>query len=222
MNESMLEGGIGGSRARTGSGSDYPIRELEARLDRRLAAIESQRGRAMWTTRFAGAGVVLTLVALAAVLWTVVPDDRAWTVNSLSTEEIVLRDVDGIERGRLATGSDGRTQLSLSDGDGRERIRLTVLPDGSPGVTITDTDARPRAVLGYLPDGTTNLVFADAQGISRAVFGLEADGSSQAVFTDRAGMIRTLVGVGVDGLPSVSVIEDETGEDGEEGSSQTP
>jgi hypothetical protein len=191
------------------STSDYRIREVEARLDRRLATIESQRARAGWAARFAIVGLVMTLAALAVVFWRVVPDEDAWSVGSLATEEIVLRDADGVARGRLATDSDGRAQLSLSDRDGRERIRLTVLADGSPGVTISDPEARPRAVLGYLPDGTTNLVFADAEGISRAVFGLDPDGSTQALFADRAGTIRTLVGVGADGVPAVSVFERE-------------
>lgn len=212
MNDSMrARGGAGGSTAEIASGSEYRIREVEARMDRRLAAMESQRGRTRWVARFTGAGFVVTLAALALVLWRVVPDAGAWAVDSLSTEEVVLRDADGVARGRLATDSDGRALLSLSDRDGRERIRLTVLADGSPGVTISDSDSRPRAVLGYLPDGTTNLVFADAQGVSRAVFGLESDGSTQALFADRAGTIRTLVGVGADGLPSVSVFEGEGG-----------
>lgn len=212
MNESMRDTGMaGGYTAEMDSGSDYRIREVEARLDRRLEAIESGRARARWTVRLTGAGLVVTLMALAIVLWKVVPDDRAWTVESLTTEEIVLRDADGFPRGRLATDANGRAQLSLSDRDGRERIRLTVLADGSPGVTISDRDARPRAVLGYLPDGTTNLVFADDQGVSRAVFGLDSDGSTQALFTDRAGTIRTLVGVDAGGEPAVSIFEDETG-----------
>lgn len=219
MNGSMRDTGRGvGSTAEMDSGSDYRIRETEARLDRRLAAVESQLGRTRWAARFTGVAFLATLVALGTTLWTVVPDDRTWTVDSLSAEEIVLRDAEGVARGHLAVESDGRAQLALSDRDGRERIRLTVLPDGSPGVTISDRDARPRAVLGYLPDGTTNLVFADAQGVGRAVFGLDPDGSSQALFTDRAGTIRTLVGVGPDGVPSVSVFE----EDAEREGSQIP
>jgi hypothetical protein len=200
-----------------GSGSDYRIREVEARLDRRITAIESQRGRTTWTAVLLGAGFLVTIGALAIVLGTVMPADRAWTVDSVSAEEIVLRDADGIARGLLGTASDGRAQLSLSDRDGRERIRLTVLADGSPGVTISDPDARPRAVLGYLPDGTTNLVFADAQGVSRAVLGIEPDGSTQALFADRAGTVRTLVGVGADGVPSVSTFEGATEEEGSQG-----
>ena len=201
----------GGAGAETPSTADYRIRETEARLGRRLSALEAQRGRLAWTARLMGAGFVLTLLALAFVLIIVVPDKGALTVESLSTKEVVLRDAEGVARGMLATDSDGRAQLALSDRDGRERIRLTVLADGSPGVTISDPDARPRAVLGYLPDGTTNLVLADAQGVSRAVFGLEPDGSTQALFSDRAGTIRTVVGVGADGVPSVSLFEEEGG-----------
>ena len=193
------------------STSDYRIREVEARVDRRLEALESQHGRMRWLARLMGAGFVATLITLAIVLRGVSGGDGALAAGSLLTEEVVLRDVDGITRGRLGTDSDGRVQFSLSDRDGRGRIRLTVLADGSPGVTISDADARPRAVLGYLPDGTTSLVFADAQGTSRAVVGLEPDGSTHALFSDRAGRIRTLVGVGADGVPSVSVLEGEQG-----------
>lgn len=200
------KGGAGGSTSEMPSGSDYRMRELEARLERRLEAIESERRRGRWMRGVGNAAFLAMLGAATLALWTATPRDGAWTVESVSAEEVVLRDADGIARGRMAT-DDGRAQLTLSDQDGRERIRLTVLADGSPGVTISDPDARPRAVLGYLPDGTTNLVFADAQGISRAVFGLDADGSTQALFADRSGMIRALVGVGADGDPSVSTFE---------------
>lgn len=215
MNDSTRDTGFGGtSTAEAAPSSDYRIRETEARLDRRLAQLEAERGRARWMTRLSGAGLVLTLAALAAVFSMVSPDEGSWSVDSVSTREVVLRDADGVARGLLATDADGRAQLSLSDRDGRERIRLTVLADGSPGVTISDGDDHPRAVLGYLPDGTTNLVFADEQGVSRAVFGLESDGSTQALFADRSGAIRTLVGVGADGVPSVSTFEARTQEGG--------
>jgi hypothetical protein len=186
------------------SDSDYRVREAEGRLDRRIAGLEARLGRRRWQGRLAIIGTLVSLVAVAFALRAQAPSDGAWMMDSLSTREVVLRDVDGIERGRLATDGDGRAHLSLSDRDGRARIRLTVLADGSPGVTIHDGADRPRAVLGYLPDGTTNLVFADAQGTSRAVFGLEPDGSTQAIFADQAGTMRTLVGVGADGAPSVA------------------
>jgi len=210
MNGSMRQTGAAGAfTAEPDAGSDYRVREVEARLDRRIAAVEADQGRTNWAARIAGAGFLITLTALVIVMVTVLPGDAGWAVDSLSTHEVVLRDADGIERGRLSTDAEGRAQLSLSDRDGRERIRLAVLADGSPGVTINDPEARPRAVLAYLGDGTTNLVFADAQGVSRAVFGLEPDGSAQALFSDRDGVIRTLVGVGSDGDPSVSVFEEE-------------
>jgi hypothetical protein len=189
--------------------SDYRIREVEARLDRRLSFMETRERQQRWRGRITGLALAVALSALAFVLWKFVPHSESWAVRSVFTEEIVLRDAAGVERGRLATDPEGRAQLSLADREGRERIRLTVLADGSPGVTISDPEARPRAVLGYLPDGTTNLVFADSRGTSRAVFGLEADGSTQALFADPSGAVRTVVGVGADGVPSVSILEDE-------------
>jgi hypothetical protein len=214
MSDFVRDRGVGeGPTAEANATSEYRIREVEARLDRRIEAVESRSGRTGWTTRFAAAGFVVSLAALAIVLWKVAPRGGDRTVNTLSAKEIVLRDADGVERGRLATASDGSARLSLSDREGHERIRLTVLADGSPGVTISDPDSRPRAVLGYLPDGTTNLVFADSGGTSRAVFGLEPDGSAQAVFADPSGTIRTVVGVGADGTPTMSTIEGKT-EDG--------
>lgn len=187
--------------------SEYRIREVEAFLDRRLTIVES-RTRSRWPARLSGIGLAVALTALAVATLGSGPSDGPWAVDSLAAEEIVLRDSDGVERGRLTTGDGGEALLSLSDREGRERIRLTVLADGSPGVTISDPDAKPRAVLGYLPDGTTNLVFADAEGTSRAVFGVQPDGSTQALFADRSGAIRTLVGVGANGEPSVSVFDD--------------
>lgn len=207
MNTSLRDVGLAGAMADAGSGADYRIREVEARLDRRLTAMEGRGGQAGWAIRFVILGLVATVAALGVALWRAVPGDGAWAVGSLSAEELVLRDADGMARGRMATDAEGRAQLTLSDQDGRERIRLTVLADGSPGVTIHDRESRPRAVLGYLSDGTTNLVFADELGVSRAVVGIDPDGSSQAFFTDASGAIRTLVGVGPDGEPSVSTYE---------------
>lgn len=186
---------------------DYRVRELEARLDRRVGELEREANRARWAMRVA---VAATLLASAAVFWVVRSDARlseSWSVATLSTNELILRDREGFARGRLGTDDEGRAELALADRDGRERIRLTVLPDGSPGVTISDAESRPRAVLGYLPDGSTNLVLADAWGVSRAVFGLEADGAAQVLFTDPDGAVRTLVGVGADGASSVSTYE---------------
>lgn len=185
-------------------GSDYPIREIEARLDRRVTALEAQLDRLRTTVQLMGAGGAAVLIAFAFVLFTGGGDDQSRVTQSLVAQEVVLRDADGIVRARLGMDADGRTQFSLSDRDARARIRLTVLPDGSPGITISDADARPRAVLGYLPDGTTSLVLADAQGTSRAVVGLEPDGATHALFADESGAIRTLVGVAADGVPAVS------------------
>jgi hypothetical protein len=186
------------------SDGDYRIREAEARLDRRIATLEGRSGPVRWAPALAAAAFVFGLCALVVAMRAGSPGPGPWSVSSVSAEAFVLRDADGIERGRMALGSDGRAHLALADREGRERIRLTVLADGSPGVTVMDANDRPRAVLGSLPDGTTNLVFADAQGIGRAVLGLEPDGSSQALFTDRVGTVRALVGVGATGAPVVS------------------
>jgi hypothetical protein len=189
--------------------ADYRVREVEARLGRRLSALESQRDRLSWMMRLTGAGLAGTLILLAVVLTGAGRSIPGGAGGTLVTGELVLRDGEGITRGRLGTSADGSTRFALADGDGRERIRLTVLADGSPGVTISDADARPRIVLGYLPDGTTSLVFADAQGFSRAVVGLEPDGSTHALFSDRSGRIRTLVGVDAEGLPAMSMFDEQ-------------
>lgn len=185
----------------------YRIRELEARLERRLAAVEEERGRSRLLAVASTVGLVLTIATLVFVAVTVLPEDREIVAGSISTGEIQFHDDAGVVRGQLGMDADGRSRLTLADEDGQERIGLTVLPDGSPGVTVNGPDGRPRAVLAYLPDGTTNLVLADAQGVSRAVFGVEPDGSARALFSDRTGAIRTLVGVDPEGEPSVSVVE---------------
>lgn len=201
--------GPGGSADGADATVDYRMREVEARLARRMDAMESQRQQLRWLTRLMGAGLAALVIVIALLVTTGSGEHESLSAGTLFAGEVVLRDADGVARGRLGLDDDGRVQFSLSDRDGRSRIRLTVLADGSPGFTISDADSRPRAVLGYLPDGTTSLVFADADGISRAVLGLGPDGSTHALFADRAGLIRTLVGVGADGVPSMSLIEDD-------------
>ncbi len=133
MNDFVRDrGGVGGSTAEAAATSDYRIREVEARLDRRLVTVEAQRGRSRWATGLTVLALLIASGALGIAVWAVAPREGARTMASLSTREVVLRDADGVERGRLATDADG-SQLSLSDREGRERIRLTVLPDGSPG-----------------------------------------------------------------------------------------
>jgi len=209
MMDSTRDKGAGASDGGESS-VDYQIREVEARLARRLDTLESQRLQLRRMARLTGAGLAATLVVLVLVILSTASGDHdSLTTETLLAEEVVLRDADRVTRGRLGMDDDGRVQLSLSDRDGRERIRLTVLADGSPGVTISDADDRPRAVLGYLPDGTTSLVFADAEGISRAVVGLGPDGSSHSLFADQAGLIRAVVGVGAEGVPTMSLVEDD-------------
>lgn len=192
MNEDTRENGTG--PAFGGGGADYQIRELEARMARRLTLLESKVARARGAAWAAGVGFVMALTALGLTLKDGVFAGDTQSLRELVTEGITLVDAEGVERGRLATDADGQAALSLSDHDGRERIRMTVLGDGSPGLTVHDPESQPRAVLGYLPDGTTNLVF-----------------------TDRGGEIRTLMGVGPDGNPSMTVFEDAGGTDTSEG-----
>lgn len=206
MNDSNR--GPGGGSAGMSTEAEYRVREVEARLGRRLEALEGARARNGVLAVLSAVGFVLAVASLAVVMLAVVPDDREVRAASVSAGALQLTDADGITRGALSTDDQGRARLTLSDRDGRERIGLSVLADGSPGVTINDPDGRPRAVLAYLPDGTTNLVLADARGVSRAVFGLEPDGSARALFSDRDGAVRTLVGVDPQGVPSVSVMED--------------
>lgn len=207
MDSTRDTGATGASLEGADSPFDYRIREVEARLARRLDALESQRLKLRWLSRLTGVGLVVTLLALVVILRKASGNHDALTAGTLYAHEVVLQDADRVTRGRLGLDEDGRVEFSLSDRDGRGRIRLTVLGDGSPGLTITDADARPRAVLGYLPDGTTSLVFANAEGISRAVVGLGPDGSTHALFADRTGVIRTLVGVDADGAPAMSVVQ---------------
>ncbi len=184
MNEDRRENGTGPGAL--GALSDaYQIRELEARLARRLTALEGKVARARGAAWAAGIGFITALTALGLTLKDGVLAGDTETVRYLVTEGITLVDAEGVERGRLDTDPAGQAALSLSDRDGRERVRMTVLGDGSPGLTMHDPESQPRAVLGYLPDGTTNLVF-----------------------TDRGGAIRTLMGVGPDGSPSMTVFED--------------
>ena len=81
---------------------DYQLREVEARLDRRLATMEARHARTRGVAMVAGAAFIVTLVSLVVVVGKAVTDDGARTLQSLTAQEIMLRDDDGIERGRLS------------------------------------------------------------------------------------------------------------------------
>ena len=91
MNDST---GDAAGRATPASGSaaesDYRMREMEARLERRLVAVEARGARSRWAAGVASAALLAALGALAVVLWTGVSDDGTRTLQSLSTQELLL------------------------------------------------------------------------------------------------------------------------------------
>ncbi len=192
----------------TSTDSDYRLRELRASLERRIEALERRRGR-QGLVRWSGPvlGGIAMLLALNVSHRTRDVLHQGSPVPSIEADSFVLKDHDGVVRGRLGFADDGSAGLTLSDAGGHERLRLSVLADGSPGVSLMDSEGETRAILGLLPDGTTSLVFADRGSVARGVFAVTPDGSARMIFSDAQGITRTAVGVDGSGDPEINTID---------------
>jgi hypothetical protein len=202
--------------AETDTDTAYRMRELRAELERRIEILERLQGR-QGMARWLGPllGVVALFLAVLVGARTSDAHHLGTVAPSLEAQTFVLKDVDGVERAKLALGEDGGPSLTLTDASGRARLRLAVLSDGSPGVSLLDTDGESRAILGLLPDGTTTLVFADRGSVARGVFAITPDGAARMIFNDANGVTRTAVGVDGTGESEISTISVES--DGEGG-----
>lgn len=189
----------------TAPDTDYRMREIQARLERRIEELESRQRRPA-TAWWSPVGALALLVALIVGFQARGAIHPGTVAPSIAAGSFVLKDVDGVERAALGLRDDGGTSLTLSDAGGHQRLRVAVLPDGSPGVSLLDQDGEARAILGLLADGTTTLVFADGGSVARGVFALTPDGASRVVFSDRDGITRTAVGVDGSGAPEINTI----------------
>jgi hypothetical protein len=184
------------------------LREMEARVARRLGQAERENERLRRRMGLVLAAAGLAVVASAASLVLTLGGTPSISARAVETRELVLRDEAGRVRARLGTTADGVARLALVDRDGRARLRMSLLADGSPGVTFSDAAGRTRAVLGVLPDQTTSLVIADRGGRTRAVLGYSPDETVELVFADREGTTRAALGVSNGGLPALTLLED--------------
>jgi hypothetical protein len=190
-----------------GTGADQ-LREMEARVARRLGQAERENERLRRRMGLVLAAAGLAVVASAASLVLTVGGTPSVSARSVETRELVLRDDAGRVRARLGTTAEGVARLALVDRDGRARLRMSLLADGSPGVTFSDAAGRTRAVLGVLPDQTTSLVIADPAGRTRTVLGYSPDESVTLVFADREGTTRAALGVEANGAAGLTLVED--------------
>ena len=171
----------------------------------RLSHVERELKSARRTNAMLSAGLIATTVlAILALGTALLFRGRADTID---TQQIVLRDAEGAERGVFRTTEEGGAILTLQDRNGLARLRLSVLNEGSAGVALTDNRGRSRVVLGFLPEQGGTLVFADEDGNSRAVLGVTGERAATLAFLDGFGATRASFGIDETGVPSWAVSE---------------
>lgn len=171
----------------------------------RLSQVERELKSARRTNAMLSAGLIAaTLLAVLALGTALLFRGR---VSAIDTQQIVLRDTEGAERGVFRINDDGGAVLALQDRNGLARLRLSVLNEGSAGIALTDSRGRSRVVLGFLPEQGGTLVFADEEGNSRAVLGVTGEQAASLAFLDGFGTTRASFGIDDTGVPAWAINE---------------
>jgi hypothetical protein len=179
------------------------LRETEEAFNSRLRVLERrQRTAARWAL-ISGALAAFAIVLAGGFLYTAAFHGLPGVgTRVLRTQEVVLTDSRGNERGRWMADADGTVRLTLMNPGGVEVVRLSARSDGA-GVALADSSGQGRVVLAFLGDQNGSLAFADRRGATRTVVGFGADESSSILFADRNGLARAALGLTSMGTPEL-------------------
>jgi hypothetical protein len=193
----------------------------EERLRQRLVSLERHSEKVRSRERLFGVGILIALLLAAVAAFTPhflsVNGDEV-SMRTVSAEVFVLRDVEGVIRGRWAVDDGGNSRMTILDRQGRTRMSLSVLSNGSPGMSFSNSNGTPRAALALLPDESTSLTFADGSGIARTILGLSRADATHLVFADADGVSQISIGLDAAGeaniiLPTIAPPEEVGGVD---------
>lgn len=195
---------MAGYESQPGNSSTISLQMGEA-IVVRLSQLERELKSARRTTALLSFGLIAaTALAIFALVSAVLFRGR---IDAIETQQIVLRDAQGVNRATLRVTEDGTSSLSINDRNGTARLRLSVLQSGDPGIALSDNRGRARAVLGFLPEQGSTLVFADEQGSTRAVLGLTGTQGASLAFLDALGNTRASFGIDETGEANWAISE---------------
>ncbi len=147
-------------------------------LARRLDKVEREN------RRLKQAGVVaLGVIAAVLLMGQATQDSRI-----VEAEKFVLKDENGITRGRFGVAPDGRMTLGLLDEAGKTaRLALALTRGGLP--TLVLRDGAGRAIALGLQDGFPILQLADRDAETRASLYVSRKGTAGLEFYDKSGKV---------------------------------
>ena len=190
------------------------IKDLEEdRLRQRMVLLERQSERLNARDRVFGVGLLVALVLSAIAIFNpqlLTANGGEVELRAVSAERFLLRDPDGVIRGRWGVDEEGNSRFTVLDRQGRTRLSLSVLSGGSPGMSFSNANGQTRAALALLPDESTSLVFADAAGIPRTILGLSRADAAHILFADAGG--ESQISIGLDESGEASILLPEMGD----------
>jgi len=195
-----------------GSSDMGQMRDLEEeRIRQRMISLERESEKLRSRERVFGVGLLVALVLAAIAAFSphlLSMNGDEVEVDVLSAQNILLKDAEGIIRGRWSVDDGGNSRLTVLDRQGRTRLSLSVLSGGSPGMSFSNANGRTRAALALLPDESTSLVFADGAGIPRTILGLSRADAAHLLFADADG--ESQISIGLDGSGEASILLPDT------------
>jgi hypothetical protein len=149
-------------------GRDMSCQEIEA-LKHQLLQWEREKRLAMRV------GGVLIVLCLALAGHAALGSRQS---RQVLTEQLLLKDRDGLVRVRLMLDETDNPRFQFFDGLGREQFALSAMPDTSVTMTFSDHGAR-RAILATPSEGLARLMFPPQPG--------QPDGAPAGLLADEPG-----------------------------------
>lgn len=171
-------------------------RTMEA-LAQRLEKMERQHHR----LKLMGV-VVLVLTTTALLMGQALPKSQ-----TVEAERVILRDVNGKLRARLAVDTDGRPDLLFYDEAGKLRTRVGIEPKGVVGLVVYDPDEKRRVVFGVGRERATGVSFLDADGKHLVFIEVTPEGYPHLILKGKDGTSGAKLDMTSEGHPHLAFLD---------------
>jgi hypothetical protein len=134
-------------------------------------------------------------------------------VRTLSAEQFVLLDKDGIQRAEMKVAADGTVHLAMYDGYKRDRGDFRVTRDGAAAIGFYDQSGSPRVLVGASISGRNGIAIYSTGGKQIATLAVdEGNQANLTLYDPKTGMARAGLGTATNGTPALALF-DQSGAD---------
>jgi hypothetical protein len=133
--------------------------------------------------------------------------------RTLSAQQFVLVDSDGVQRAIMKVARDWTTHLAMYDGTKRNRADFRVTRDGAAALGFYDQSGSPRVLVGASINGRNGIAVYSTGGRQLASLAVtESNEASLTLYDPNTGRARAGLGTGINGTPALALF-DQSGAD---------